>query len=334
MSDPSKPILVVGGAGYIGSHVVLHLLEQGRDVVVCDNFSTGFRQLLVDGAKLEEGDLGDRGYLKGLLSRYDFDAVMHLAAWACVPESVDEPGKYYLNNVANTINLLDAMRRHGCKRFIFSSSAATFGQPEAIPITEDAPQVPTNPYGRTKLIIEHALADMADAAEMEYVSLRYFNAAGADPQGRLGEMHDPETHLIPLVFKAISGERESITVLGTDYPTADGTCVRDYIHVSDLATAHVLALEHLVDGRGSDVFNLGNGEGHSVRQVIETVEKVTDRKVPVVEAGRRPGDPAALVASSSKIKHALGWRPRFASLESIVETAWNWEIGSAKRTDK
>jgi len=325
MGHDEGHILVVGGAGYIGSHVVARLLEQDRKVVICDNFSTGFRELVPGGAILEEGDLCDKAYLHRLFRDYRFEAVMHLAAWACVPESVTEPLRYYVNNVANTITLLQAMIANECTNFIFSSSAAVFGEPSRTPLMEDDSRVPTNPYGRTKLMLEQLLADLSLVGQVRYVSLRYFNAAGADPLLRVGEMHDPETHLIPLVLEAAAGERESVSVCGTDYPTQDGTCVRDFIHVSDIAEAHILALRHLLAGNDSDVFNLGNGTGYSVREVIETVRRVTGRDIVVREVPRRPGDPAILVASSDKIGRVLGWVPVFSSLESIVETAWRWK---------
>jgi UDP-glucose 4-epimerase len=327
----SSRILVVGGAGYVGSHTVLALVEHGYEVVVLDDFSKGFRELVPPQAILEEGDFGDPSVLSAVFRNYHFDAVMHFAAWACVPESVAEPMKYYVNNVSHTIRLLERMVESGCRRFILSSSAAIFGEPETTPILEDAPKRPTNPYGRTKLMMEQALADLAAAGTLDYVALRYFNAAGADPKGRAGELHDPETHLIPILLEVAAGQRPALSVCGTDYPTPDGTCVRDYVHVSDLAQAHLLALRHLAEGRGSASFNLGNGAGHSVNEVVEAVRRVTGRPVPVVRAGRRPGDPAVLVASSARAREVLGWRPCHATLEEIVRTAWEWKLRSVGR---
>ena len=297
-------ILVVGGAGYIGSHMVLDLLEHGFEVVVLDDLSTGYRDLVLGGTFIE-GRLDDEQLLDTLFAERKIDAVMHFAAFSLVGESVANPLKYYRNNVAATAVLLDAMARHGVKRFIFSSTAAVYGEPDAVPITEEHPCLPTNPYGATKLAVERMLKDCDNAYGLHYISLRYFNAAGAHESGKIGERHQPETHLIPLVLKVATGECENISIFGTDYPTSDGTCIRDYIHVNDLTQAHLLALEALMDGAASAVYNLGNSKGHSVREVIELARKVTGHAIPAIEAERRPGDPAVLVAGSDKIRQEL-----------------------------
>ena len=317
-----KKILVVGGAGYIGCHMVKMLLVQGHDVMILDNFSTGYRRL-VTGGELVEGRLGDREVLDRVFSENHISAVMHFAAFSLVGESVQQPLKYYENNVAETVSLIDAMVRHNVMRFIFSSTAAVYGEPEEIPIVEEHTCKPTNPYGASKLAVERILADCDTAHGLKSICLRYFNAAGADASGDIGEMHDPESHLIPLVLKsAISGN--PINVFGTDYPTPDGTCLRDYVHVTDLAQAHLLALQALMDGASSTAYNLGNSVGYSVRQVIDLAAKVTGRNIPVLEDARRAGDPAVLVANSGKIKRELGWRPKYEDLETIIDTAWNW----------
>lgn len=315
-------ILVVGGAGYIGSHMVKHLVAEKHEVMVLDNFSTGYRRL-VTGGRLVEGCLGDRALLDKIFSENTIDAVMHFAAFSLVGESVQWPLKYYQNNVAETVSLIDVMVRHNVLRFIFSSTAAVYGEPEEIPIVEDHPCRPTNPYGTSKLTVEQILSDCDAAHGLKSICLRYFNAAGADASGRIGEMHDPESHLIPLVLKsAISGK--PIKVFGTDYPTPDGTCLRDYVHVTDLAQAHLLALHALMDGASSTAYNLGNSVGYSVRQVIDLAGQVTGRDISVIEDARRPGDPAVLVANAEKIKKALGWRPKYEDLETIIGTAWKW----------
>jgi len=315
-------ILVTGGAGYIGSHAVRLLLSCGHDVWVYDNLSTGHRAS-VPADRLLVGDLAERDRLDQALVERRIDAVMHFAAFALVGESVRYPEKYYQNNVINTLHLLDALRRHGVGRFVFSSTCATYGVPQLVPITEDTPQRPVNPYGNTKLAVERALADFAAAHGWGVAMLRYFNAAGASPDGSIGEDHDPESHLIPIVLQAALGKRPAVEVFGTDYQTPDGTCIRDYIHVDDLAAAHLLALEKMAAGK---VFacNLGTGHGHSVREVIRVAEEVTGRKVPVKEGPRRPGDPPALVAAADKARRDLGWGPRYTDLRAIVETAWNW----------
>jgi UDP-glucose-4-epimerase GalE len=315
-------ILITGGAGYIGSHAVKLFLTRGHDVWVYDNLSMGHRQA-VPAERLIVGDLNEVQRLDHVMVERRIEAIVHFAAFAFVGESVHEPGKYYQNNLVNTLNLMECARRHRVGRFVFSSTAATFGVPERMPITEDTPQLPINPYGTTKLTIERALSDYAHAYGWGYAALRYFNAAGAAADGSIGEDHTPETHLIPLVIYAAMGKRPHIEVFGSDYPTPDGTCVRDYIHVDDLAEAHLLALEKLVPGAELR-YNLGIGRGYSVREVIRNVEEVTGKTVTVKEGPRRPGDPPVLVASSDKIQKELGWRPRHTELRTIVESAWNW----------
>ena len=317
-------VLVVGGAGYIGSHMVKMLGRQGCSVTTLDDLSSGHRDAVLCG-DFVQGDMGDRAVLDAVLAR-GFDAVMHFASFIQVGESVQQPAKYYQNNVVNTLGLLDAMRSHGVGRFIFSSTAATFGEPQYSPIDERHPQQPINPYGRTKLMVEQVLADYERAYGLRSVCLRYFNAAGADPEGQLGERHEPETHLIPLVLQAASGRRPHIGVFGRDYDTPDGTCVRDYIHIEDLCSAHGLALQSLMGGAGSQAYNLGNGQGFSVQEVIDTAQQVTGRPIAVVNGPRRAGDPARLVTDASLIREKLGWQPRYADLATIVEHAWRWEI--------
>ncbi len=321
-------ILITGGAGYIGSHAVRLFLSRGHDVWVYDNLSVGHRAA-VPADRLIVGDLADVAHLDHEVLVRRIEAVVHFAAFTYVGESVREPGKYYQNNLVNTLNLMECLRRQGVGRFVFSSTAATYGSPERIPIPEDAPQRPINPYGASKLAVERALADYAHAYQWGYAALRYFNAAGASPDGAIGEDHDPETHLIPLVIQAALGQRPHIEIFGTDYATPDGTCIRDYIHVDDLAEAHLLALERLEPGKQL-LYNLGIGKGSSVREVIRTVEEVTGKNVPVKEGPRRPGDPDVLVASSEKIQRELGWRPRYTDLRGIVETAWNWHRSHLK----
>jgi UDP-glucose 4-epimerase len=316
-------LLVVGGAGYVGSHMLKMLGRQDCRVTTLDNLSSGHRDAVLFGDFIQ-GDMGDRAVLDAVLSR-GFDAVMHFASFILVGESVQQPAKYYQNNVVNTLTLLEAMRAHGVDRFIFSSTAATFGEPRYSPIDEKHPQQPINPYGRTKLMVEQVLADYEKAYGLRSVSLRYFNAAGADPDGQLGERHEPETHLIPLVLQAASGRRPSIGVFGRDYDTPDGTCVRDYIHIEDLCSAHWLALQSLMGGAGSQAYNLGNGQGFSVQEVINTAHQVTGRSIAVVNGPRRAGDPARLVADSSLIREKLGWQPHYADLATIVAHAWAWE---------
>lgn len=322
-------VLVVGGAGYIGSHMVKWLSNQGHDVIVLDNLTTGSRQAAKYG-ELVVGDLADINTLENLFRRHGFDAVMHFAAYSLVGESVVNPAKYYRNNVANTLNLLDVMVRHNVKHFIFSSTAATFGEPEYVPIDERHPQNPINAYGASKLMVERILKDYADAYGLHSVSLRYFNACGADPEGELGENHEPETHLIPIILQAASGRRESITVFGRDYETDDGTCIRDYIHINDLCSAHELAMQYIVDGQGEGAlaFNLGNGQGFSVQQVIDVVEMVIKEdgySLKIEEGERRVGDPAVLIADASQAHTILGWAPAYDDLKTIVTHAWEWE---------
>ncbi len=315
-------ILVTGGAGYIGSHAVRMLIRAGHEVWVYDNLSLGHRSS-VPAERLIEGELADRQRLIGALEQRQIEAVMHFAAFAAVGESMAEPAKYYQNNVVASLSLLEAMRSAGVGKIVFSSTTATYGAPERIPITEDEPQQPINPYGFGKLVIERALADYARAYGLAYAALRYFNAAGASPEGDLGEDHRPELHLIPIVLQVALGQRKQISIFGDDYPTPDGTCIRDYVHVDDLADAHLKALERLEQGRGLQL-NLGTGRGHSVREVIEACRRVTGQPIPEEIALRRPGDPPELVADASKAQAVLGWRPRYMELEPIVETAWRW----------
>jgi UDP-glucose 4-epimerase len=317
-------VLVVGGAGYIGSHMVKMLLEREHDVVVLDNLSTGHRTAVLGGL-LVEADLADVAALDSLLSAHRFDGVMHFASSIQVGESMREPADYYRNNVANTLNLLDAMRCHTLGNFIFSSTAAIFGEPEYVPMDEKHPRQPVSPYGFSKFAVERILADYDRAYGLRSMCLRYFNAAGADPDAQIGERHEPETHLIPLVLQAASGRRAHVHVFGDDYPTPDGTCIRDYVHIVDLCAAHLLALEQLRAGAPSTQFNLGNGNGFSVAQVIDTAQQVTGTRIARVLGERRPGDPARLVADAKLARAALGWQPRYDSLETIVRHAWAWE---------
>ncbi|WP_029681800.1 UDP-glucose 4-epimerase GalE [Picosynechococcus sp. NKBG15041c] len=321
-----KTVLVTGGAGYIGSQAVLSLQRRGYRVIVLDNLVYGHRDLVesVLKAELIVGDTGDRPLLDQIFADYAIDAVMHFAAYAYVGESVTEPAKYYRNNVMGTLTLLEAMVAAGVKQFVFSSTCATYGEPTEIPIPESHPQNPINPYGMSKLMVEKILWDFDRAYGLRSVMFRYFNAAGADPAGNLGEDHNPETHLIPLILFAALGKRESISIFGTDYPTADGTCIRDYIHVSDLADAHVLGLEYLLQGGSTDAFNLGNGNGFSVQEVIAAARKITGKNIQAIAGDRRPGDPPSLVGSSEKARTILGWQPQYANLELILQHAWHW----------
>lgn len=316
-------VLVVGGAGYIGSHMVAMLADSGVSVVTLDNLSSGFRDAVI-GGEFVEGDLADRDLLSSLLAT-GFDAVMHFASYIQVGESMVQPAKYYRNNYLNTLNLLDAMLRHGPSCFIFSSTAAVFGEPDRVPIDESHPTRPINPYGRSKRMVEETLADFDAAYGLRSACLRYFNAAGADPAGRLGERHEPETHLVPLVLQAASGRRESVKVFGRDYDTPDGTCIRDYIHVADLCRAHVLALDRLSAGSESLRLNLGNGQGFSVQEVLDAAARVSGKTIKVEHAPRRAGDPARLVADARLARSVLGWQPQYPDLSSIVEHAWAWE---------
>lgn len=315
-------LLVTGGAGYVGGHAVRALLEAGHEVVVYDNLVYGHAETVP--CELVVGDLADRARLDGVLAGQPFDAVLHFAAYAYVGESVADPAKYWRNNVAGGLELLDAMRAHGVNKLVFSSTCATYGYPERVPVTEDEPKKPESPYGESKLAFERVLAAYARAYDLRSVSLRYFNAAGARPDGSLGEDHEPETHLIPLVLRAAAGLALSIKVFGTDYPTPDGTCIRDYIHVDDLASAHVLALGVLEAPGACHAYNVGTGRGYSVREIIDACERVTGRAIPVEEAPRRPGDPAALFADNTKIRRELGWSPQYTDAEAIVATAWRW----------
>ena len=322
-NESHTAILVTGGAGYIGAHACKALARAGYLPVTYDNLVYG-HPAAVKWGPLEEGDINDRRRLDAVMHKYNPAAVMHFAAYAYVGESVADPAKYYHNNAVGTLVLLDAMRKRKIDKIIFSSTCATYGNPGQIPIPENHPQNPINPYGRSKLMIEWILQDFAIAYGLKYVSLRYFNAAGADPDAEIGEKHDPETHLIPLVLDAALGNRDQLEIFGTDYDTPDGTCIRDYIHVSDLAEAHLLALRYLNDDGPSDVFNLGNGNGFSVRNVVATAMKVTGRQIPCLESERRAGDPAVLIGSSEKIKNILGWKAFHNDLEVIIRTAWQW----------
>jgi len=316
-------ILIVGGAGYIGSHINKELTKQGFKTVVFDNLSSGKKELVKWG-EFFEGDLGDIESIREVFKKYPIEAVLHFAAFKAVGESVTDPQKYYQNNVANTLNLFKVMLENNVKKFIFSSSAATFGEPQYIPIDEKHPQSPINPYGETKLIVEHIMRDYSNAYDFRYIALRYFNACGADLDADVGEWPGSSSNLIPLVLDAAIGRREDIKVFGTDYETPDGTCVRDYIHVTDLADAHVLALKHLMDGKESQCFNLGNGKGFSVKEVIDAAKKITGIDFKVTNADRRAGDPPVLVADAKKASEILGWTPKYADLETIVKSAWKW----------
>ena len=317
-------VLVVGGAGYIGSHCVRQLEAAGHRPVVLDNLVFGHRAAVAASVPFYDADLGDREAVGAILKKEKIDLVMHFAAFAYVGESVTEPRKYYNNNLIATIRLLEAMLDNGVTRFVFSSTCATYGEPEALPIVETMPQSPINPYGQTKLDVENCLKAFARAYGLSFAAFRYFNAAGAAEDGSIGEDHDPETHLIPLVIDAATGRRENIRIFGTDYDTPDGTCLRDYVHVDDLSRAHIAVFERLATPGTALFYNLGTGTPNSVREIIAAVEEVTGLKVPVVEEGRRAGDPAALYADSSKARNELGWEIKFADVKSTIETAWRW----------
>src|SRR5579883_904313 len=318
----NRRILVTGGAGYIGSHTVQLLLEQGYDVSVVDDLSHGFKHNVPAG-RLNRLNLCDQAALSELIRQHRPEAVIHFAAFIAVGESMREPGRYFHNNVCGSLSLLNAMTAHGVKHLVFSSTAAVYGTPHATPILEDFPIQPVNPYGESKVMVETLLRWFDEIHGLTSVCQRYFNASGADPAGRLGEEHQPETHLIPLLLRAVR-TGEPVTLFGSDYPTPDGTCIRDYIHVSDLAQAHILAVEHLLRGGASDQFNVGTGNGHSVMEVVRAVEEVTGKKVPYVMGPRRPGDPPALVAGAERLRIALGWQPKYGDLRTIVEHAWNF----------
>jgi len=317
-------ILVLGGAGYIGSHTVYELIDAGRDVVVADNLLTGFRAAVHPKARFYQLDIRDRAALDVLFQAEKIDGVIHFAASSQVGESMSDPLKYYDNNLHGTMVLLSAMVAHGVDKIVFSSTAATYGEPEQVPILETDRTVPTNCYGETKLSMERMMAWVSQAHGLRYVALRYFNACGAHPSGAIGEAHAPETHLIPLILQVPNGQREKISIFGDDYPTKDGTCIRDYIHVSDLAQAHILALDHLLQGGESDVFNLGNGVGFTVKEVIDVARAVTGHPIPAETCPRRAGDPAQLIASSKKAVEQLGWKPKYNDLNTIIASAWKW----------
>ena len=317
-------VLVVGGAGYIGSHCVRQLSDSGHRPVVLDNLVYGHTAAVAQGVPLYTADLGDESAVAEVVGREKIDAVMHFAAFCYVGESVTDPLKYYLNNSAATLHLLSAMLNCGVRKFVFSSTCATFGVPEKLPISESLPQVPINPYGQTKLDVENALRALARAGKISFACLRYFNAAGASEDGSIGEDHDPETHLIPLAIDVATGKRPTLELFGTDYPTPDGTCLRDYVHVDDLSRAHIAVFDRLSEPGGANFYNLGTGRPTSNRQVIRAVEKATGRKVKVVECPRRPGDPPELYADSAKAVRELGWKVKFPDIDSIVATAWKW----------
>lgn len=316
-------VLVCGGAGYIGSHTVAELLEKGEEVVILDNLEKGHREAVL-GGRFYEGDLRDSKILDKVFSENNIDSVIDFAAYSLVGESVEDPLKYFENNIGSTINLLDAMKRHNVKYIVFSSTAATYGEPENTPILEEDKTFPTNPYGESKLAVEKILKWCDKAYGIKYTVLRYFNAAGAHVSGKIGEDHTPETHLIPIILQVALGKRDKIMIFGDDYDTEDGTCIRDYIHVTDLASAHILALDRLKAGGDSRTYNLGNGKGFSVKEVVDIARVVTGFNIKTEIAPRRAGDPAILIASSDKARSELGWKPKYNSLETIIETAWNW----------
>ncbi len=317
-------ILILGGAGYIGSHTVRELLENGYNVAIADNLQTGHKESIPEGVKFYEGDIRDKNFLDNIFESEKIDAVVHFAANALVGESMIDPLKYYDNNVYGTLELLKSMVEHKIGKIVFSSSSAVYGEPKSLPIKETDLVLPTNTYGESKLAMENMIKWVSKIHGLKYVALRYFNACGAHPDGKIGEDHTIETHIMPLVIQTALGQRDSVTILGDDYPTKDGTCIRDYIHVVDLARAHVLALEYLNKGGESDVFNLGNGSGYSVKEIIDAVKCVSGKDFDVKITKRRPGDPARLVASSEKAENILKWQPKFKNLDDIIKTAWNW----------
>lgn len=317
-------ILVLGGAGYIGAHTAHALVAAGREVIVADNLETGFRAAVPQAARFYQGDIRDRAFLDQLFTAESIDGVIHFAANSQVGESMEKPLKYYDNNLCGTKTLLDSMVAHGVDKIVFSSTAATYGEPARVPILESDPTEPTNCYGETKLSMEKMMKWVSVAHKLHYVALRYFNACGAQAGGEIGEAHSPETHLIPVILQVPNGQREKIAIFGDDYATPDGTCVRDYIHVCDLAQAHILALDYLLRGGENNVFNLGNGVGFSVKEVIEEARRVTGHPIPAVVQARRAGDPAQLVASAQKAKDVLGWKPQYEDLHTIIESAWVW----------
>ena len=326
INKKKKTILVTGGAGFIGTHTALALKNKGYEIIVLDNLIYGHRELVEDilKVKLIVGDISDRQLLDNIFANYSIDVVMHFAAYIDVGESVTNPVKYYQNNVVGTLILLEAMVKANIKKFVFSSTCATYGIPQYLPLTEDHPQFPINPYGKTKLMVEQIIKDFDIAYNLKSVIFRYFNAAGAHPNGLLGEDHDPETHLISIILLTALGKRDSIKIFGTDYDTPDGTCIRDYIHVCDLAQAHILGLEYLLEGGDTQAFNLGNGNGFSVKEVIETAKKVTQKHIEVIESSRREGDPPILIGSSKKAIEILNWKPQYPEISQIIKHAWQW----------
>ena len=321
-------ILVLGGAGYIGSHTVYALIEQGYDVVIVDNLQTGFLSLVHPQAKFYQGDLRDQAFLNTVFEQESIDGVIHFAANSLVGVSMTEPLEYYHNNVYGMMVLLETMRQHNVNYIVFSSTAATYGEPKVVPITEESDTIPTNTYGETKLAMEKMMYWCEKAYGMKYIALRYFNACGAHPNGKIGELHNPETHLLPLILQVPLKQREAISVFGTDYPTKDGTCIRDYIHVCDLADAHIKAIEHLLDGHASNIINLGNGEGYSVLEMIKATKEVTGQDIQTILCDRRAGDPAVLVACNDKAQEILGWKPKYTDIKEIIRTAWNFYINN------
>ncbi len=319
-------ILVLGGAGYIGSHAVDQLINQGYDVVVIDNLLTGHRKAVHDNARFYEGDVRDKAFVTDVFEKETIDGVIHFAASSLVGESVEKPLKYFNNNVYGMQILLEVMQEHQVNQIVFSSTAATYGEPEVSPISETTPTNPKNPYGESKLMMEKMMKWCDDAYGMKYVALRYFNVAGAKADASIGEDHDPETHLVPIILQVALGQRKQLTIFGDDYPTPDGTCIRDYVHVEDLIAAHILALEYLKAGNQSNVFNLGSNHGCSVKEMLEAAREVTQKEIPAVIAPRRAGDPSTLVAASEKAKTVLGWQPQYTDVKKIIETAWNWHV--------